>query len=44
MEGSGLAAWLHDALLATFPPDVALVRLRVFAGNARGRRLYEKLG
>ena len=44
MWGSGLATWLHDALLATFPPEVARVRLWVFAGNARGRRLYQKLG
>ena len=42
--GSGLATWMHDALLATFPPDVSRLRLRVFAGNGRGRRLYEKLG
>lgn len=42
--GSGLATWLHDALLATFPPEVRRVRLWVFAGNGRGRRLYEKLG
>ncbi|RBY77066.1 GNAT family N-acetyltransferase [Blastococcus sp. TF02-09] len=42
--GSGLAAWLHDALLATFPPEVRRVRLWVFAGNGRGRRFYEKLG
>jgi GNAT superfamily N-acetyltransferase len=42
--GSGLAAWLHDALLVTFPPGTALVRLHVFAGNARGRRFYEKHG
>ena len=42
--GSGLATWLHDALLATYPPDVSRVRLRVFAGNLRARRFYEKLG
>jgi GNAT superfamily N-acetyltransferase len=42
--GSGLAVWLHDALLTTFPPGTAVVRLHVFAGNARGRRFYEKLG
>jgi RimJ/RimL family protein N-acetyltransferase len=42
--GSGLATWLHDALLTTYPPDVSQVRLRVFAGNHRARRFYEKLG
>ena len=42
--GNGLATWLHDALLATFPPEVRRLRLWVFAGNDRGRRLYEKLG
>ena len=42
--GSGLATWLLEALLATYPADVAQVRLRVFAGNARARRVYEKLG
>ena len=42
--GSGLATWLHDAMLATFPPEVERLRLWVFAGNGRGRRLYEKLG
>jgi GNAT superfamily N-acetyltransferase len=42
--GSGLAAWLHDALVATYPPEVDLLRLRVFAANGRARRFYEKLG
>ncbi len=42
--GSGLAAWMHDALVATYPPDVTRVRLWVFADNGRGRRFYEKLG
>jgi RimJ/RimL family protein N-acetyltransferase len=42
--GSGLATWMHDALLATYPPDVSRIRLRVFARNDRGRRFYEKLG
>ncbi len=42
--GSGLATWLHDALLATYPADVARLRLWTFAGNARARRFYEKLG
>jgi RimJ/RimL family protein N-acetyltransferase len=42
--GSGLATWVHDALIETYPPDVTQVRLRVFAGNARARRFYEKLG
>jgi RimJ/RimL family protein N-acetyltransferase len=42
--GSGLAPWLHDRLLATYPPDVVRLRLRVFAGNGRARRFYERLG
>ena len=42
--GSGLATWLLEALLATYPAEVARVRLRVFAGNLRARRFYEKLG
>ena len=42
--GSGLATWLHDQLLATYPDEPTLLRLRVFAGNGRGRRFYEKLG
>jgi GNAT superfamily N-acetyltransferase len=42
--GSGLATWLHDALVCTYPPEVRRLRLWVFAGNRRGRRLYEKLG
>lgn len=42
--GSGLAVWLHDALVATYPPEISRLRLRVFAGNGRGRRFYENLG
>jgi RimJ/RimL family protein N-acetyltransferase len=42
--GTGLATWLHDELVATFPSDVRRIRLRVFADNARARRFYEKLG
>ncbi len=42
--GSGLAASLHDALLASFPESVTHCRLRVFAENGRARRFYEKLG
>jgi RimJ/RimL family protein N-acetyltransferase len=42
--GSGLAAWLHDALVATYPPDLDRLTLRVFAENGRARRFYEKLG
>jgi RimJ/RimL family protein N-acetyltransferase len=42
--GSDLAGWMHDALLATYPPDLRRVRLRVFAGNHRARRFYEKRG
>jgi RimJ/RimL family protein N-acetyltransferase len=42
--GSGLATWLHDELLATFPTQLRLLRLWVFADNHRARRFYEKLG
>ncbi|MGI9156246.1 MAG: GNAT family N-acetyltransferase [Marmoricola sp.] len=42
--GSGLATWMHDALIATYPPELPQVRLRVFADNGRARRFYEKLG
>ena len=42
--GSGLATWLHDQLLATYPADLAQLRLRVFEENRRARRFYEKLG
>lgn len=42
--GSGLATGLHDALIATYPPDVSRVRLRVLAENRRARRFYENLG
>jgi RimJ/RimL family protein N-acetyltransferase len=42
--GTGLAAWLHDALVATYPPTVPRLRLRVFEGNLRARRFYERLG
>jgi RimJ/RimL family protein N-acetyltransferase len=42
--GSGLATWLHDQLLATYPQELRRLRLRVFAGNIRARRLYERLG
>ena len=42
--GSGLASWLHDQLLATFPRDLPRLRLRVFEENGRARRFYEKLG
>ncbi|SDF21403.1 Protein N-acetyltransferase, RimJ/RimL family [Blastococcus aurantiacus] len=42
--GSGLATWLHDALLRTYPPEVRRLRLWVFGDNRRARRLYEKLG
>jgi len=41
---SGLAGWMHDALISTFPPDVPDLRLRVFVDNGRARRFYEKLG
>ena len=42
--GSGLAPWLHDALVATYPPGTGALRLRVFAENRRARRFYERLG
>ncbi len=42
--GSGRAAWLHDALLATYPPDLRRLWLRVFRENRRARRFYERLG
>jgi RimJ/RimL family protein N-acetyltransferase len=42
--GTGLAAELHDALVATFPSPGRRLRLWVFEGNRRARRLYERLG
>ena len=42
--GSGLAARLHDALLSSLPVSVTRCRLRVFSGNRRARRFYEKRG
>jgi ribosomal protein S18 acetylase RimI-like enzyme len=42
--GSGLAAWLHDELVATFPAELVRLRLWVFADNHRGRRFYRRLG
>ena len=42
--GSGLASWLHDELVATYPPELPRLRLRVFEANRRARRFYEKLG
>ena len=42
--GSGLASWLHDELVATYPPELPRLRLRVFEENRRARRFYEKLG
>jgi RimJ/RimL family protein N-acetyltransferase len=42
--GSGLAAWLHDELLKTYPTSVMRLRLRVFAENHRARRFYERRG
>ncbi len=35
---------MHDALLATYPPGLRRVRLRVFAGNHRAQRFYERRG
>lgn len=42
--GSGLATRLHDEMVATYPREVGRLRLRVFAGNSRARRFYERLG
>lgn len=42
--GTGLAKWMHDALVATYPPEHRQLRLRVFTENRRARRFYEKLG
>ena len=42
--GGGLATWLHDQLITTYPSDMSQLRLRVFAGNGRACRFYEKLG
>lgn len=42
--GTGLASWLHDQLLNTYPQSVRRLRLRVFAENHRARRFYERLG
>jgi RimJ/RimL family protein N-acetyltransferase len=46
--GSGLAARLHDAVLAemlrSVPAGTVSLRLRVFDANRRARRFYEKLG
>jgi RimJ/RimL family protein N-acetyltransferase len=46
--GRGTAQQLHDALLAelsrTAPPTSDHLRLRVFEGNRRARRFYERLG
>jgi RimJ/RimL family protein N-acetyltransferase len=42
--GTGLAGELHNALIATYPADLARLRLRVFAENHRARRFWEKHG
>lgn len=42
--GTGLAADLHDALLATYEPALDRIRLRVLEENPRGRRFWEKMG
>ncbi len=44
--GTGLASYLHDAVLATFVESCVgpLVRLRVFTANVRARRFYAKHG
>jgi len=43
--GTGLATLAHDAVLDHLRQrDIARARLRVFTGNTRGRRFYEKRG
>lgn len=42
--GTGLASALHDALVATYPPGLSRIWLRVFEQNRRGRRFWEKHG
>lgn len=43
--GSGLAGAAHDAVVERMRADgVRRARLRVFTGNGRGRRFYEKHG
>jgi RimJ/RimL family protein N-acetyltransferase len=42
--GTGLAGALHDALLDTYADDLDRIWLRVFEGNPRARRFWEKKG
>jgi RimJ/RimL family protein N-acetyltransferase len=42
--GTGLATWMHDELVATYPPESRRLTLWVFQGNDRARRFYERLG
>lgn len=42
--GTGLATWLHDEMVATFPASVSRLRLRVFAENHRARRFWARCG
>ena len=42
--GTGLASWMHDELVSTFPSGALDLRLSVFVANGRARRFYEKLG
>jgi RimJ/RimL family protein N-acetyltransferase len=43
--GTGLAQWAHDAVLDRMRErGIERACLRVFTGNGRGRRFYEKLG
>jgi RimJ/RimL family protein N-acetyltransferase len=44
MWGTGLACDLHDALVGTYPHAVERIWLRVFEGNHRARRFWEKQG
>lgn len=41
---TGLAGWLLDEVLKTYPDSVSSMRLRVFAENHRARRFYGKYG
>jgi RimJ/RimL family protein N-acetyltransferase len=42
--GTGLAASVHDALLATYPQGLERIWLRVFEENHRARRFWSRLG
>lgn len=44
MWGTGLADVLHDALVDTYPHGLERIWLRVFEGNQRARRFWERKG